>query len=84
VWKRHSEFQALVRSLKKYPTTYENTLSSWACVLQRKKFLKCLESQYLSLKCFLLERFVHDFLFESPTPQGIVAFLGLDPQAKQQ
>lgn len=33
---------------------------------------------YLSLKCFLLERFMHDLLFESQNPQLINDFLGLE------
>lgn len=57
---------------------YKNSLLSWQCVLQRKKWFRCLECDYLSLKCFLLERFIHDVLFESPSPKLISEFLGLD------
>ena len=32
---------------------------------------------YLALKCFLLERFMHDVLFESQNPHVISDFLGL-------
>lgn len=32
---------------------------------------------YLSLKCFLLERFMHDLLFESHSPSMISTFLDL-------
>jgi hypothetical protein len=33
--------------------------------------------EYLSLKCFLLERFMHDVVFESPVPNLVLDFLGL-------
>lgn len=56
---------------------FKNTCLSWQCVLQRKKWFKCLDRDYLSLKCFLLERFMHDLLFESPSPALIGTFLGL-------
>lgn len=59
-------------------TKYRNTLLSWQCLLNRKRWFKCLDQEYLSLKCFLLERFIHDLLFESPTPDFISEFLGLE------
>eukprot|EP01035_Chromulina_nebulosa_P017341 gene17341-22887_t len=71
-----SNIQAL--SLAKGKDTFKNTLLSWQCLLNRKRWYKCLDKDYLSLKCFLLERFMHDFLFESPSPTLISEFLGLE------
>lgn len=83
VWKRHSEFTQLatvvtqvdLRAAK--PNTFKNALLSWQCVLQRKRWYKSLDTEYLALKCFLLERFMQDLLFEAPTAALICDFLGL-------
>jgi len=58
-------------------TQYKNSLLSWECILQKKRWYRCLEHGYLTLKCFLLERFMHDVLFESQTPELICDFLGM-------
>jgi hypothetical protein len=87
-----SEFDALSFSYDNLPLSshpsqteqqYKNTSLSWQCVLQRKKWFKCLDKDYLSLKCFLLERFMHDLLFESPTPTLISRFLGLTDDGEE-
>jgi len=81
VWKRHSEFEKLSTTLanSNYSSAiFKNTLLSWQCMMQKKKWYKCLEKDYLSLKCFLLERFMHDMLFESQSPEVMVNFLGLN------
>ena len=81
VWKRHSEFEKMSSSLSSNPTSssfFKNTLLSWQCMMQRKKWYKCLDKEYLSLKCFLLERFMHDMLFESQSPDILITFLGLN------
>ena len=44
---------------------FENSLISWKCVLSRQQWFRCLDREYLLVKCFLLERFMHDTLFES-------------------
>ncbi len=46
-----------------------NALTSWRLLQKRKKWFRCLDSSYLSLKVFLLERFLHDVLFESESPE---------------
>ena len=89
LWRRHSDFAALAASLAplssegagkagKKEDSFKNALLSWDCVLQRKRWFKCLDKDYLSLKSFLLERFMHDLLFESSSPQIINKFLGLE------
>jgi hypothetical protein len=42
-----------------------NALCSWKLLKRRKSWFRCLDSSYLCLKVFLLERFLHDVLFES-------------------
>ena len=77
VWKRHSDFRDLANSLKSTDTSaYKNALLSWDCVIQRKRWFKCLDTDYLALKCFLLERYMHDLLFESHSPAIMTKFLG--------
>lgn len=57
--------------------SYKNAMLSWQCLLHKKRWYKCLDKDYLSLKCFLLERFMHDLLFESNDPIIVSDFLGL-------
>lgn len=86
VWRRHSDFSNLAKSLQELNTksgqsnVFKNALLSWDCVLQRKRWFKCLDTDYLSVKSFLLERFMHDLLFESQTPSLISSFLGLEDE----
>ena len=84
VWKRHSEFERLAKfiaevdALSNKPAyTFKNTLLSWQCVVQRKRWFKSLEADYLTLKCFLLERFMQDLLFEAHSVHIVTDFLGL-------
>ena len=76
IWRRHSDYCKLASKIEldnvtSHGESFKNTLLSWQCVLQRKKWYRCLDKEYLALKCFLLERFIHDLLFESQTPQLI-------------
>jgi hypothetical protein len=83
IWKRHSEFKALALKLedmyddKSSNCQFNNTKLSWQCLIHHKKWFKCLDKDYLALKCFLLERFMHDVLFECQTPELITDFLNL-------
>ena len=90
--KKSKEKKALKRSKKSYRTgkyeaddspeeegrVYENSLISWKCVVDRQQWYRCLDREYLHLKCFLLERFMHDVLFESSSSLLLRRFLGLD------
>lgn len=84
VWKRHSTFTQLAYELSEINiksgsrNLFKNSLLSWQCVLQRKRWYKSVDQEYLMLKCFLLERFFQDVLFESETPDVLIKFLGLD------
>jgi hypothetical protein len=52
-----------------------NAVTSWKLLLKRKRWYRCLDAGYLSLKAFLLERFLHDVLFESSTPDILHDFV---------
>jgi len=84
IWKRHSHFCELAKSVMSLDlksgsrNIYKNAILSWQCVLQRKRWYRSLDKDYLALKCFLLERFLHDVLFESAMPGIINKFLGLE------
>jgi hypothetical protein len=53
-----------------------NAIMSWRLLQKRKRWYRCLDAGYLSLKVFLLERFLHDILFESTSPQLLREFVG--------
>lgn len=74
VWRRHSAFENLSRNID---SSFKNASLSWTCFVTRKRWFRCLEIDYLKIKCFLLERFLHDVLFESTTASLIAEFLDL-------
>lgn len=83
IWKRYTDFLNLKYFLndyneKLYNKIYKNSFYSWESIKKRKKYYRCLDENYLKLKCFLLERFMQDVLFESTTPIIISKFLGID------
>ena len=53
-----------------------NAITSWRLLKKRQRWYRCLDSGYLSLKVFLLERFLHDILFESSSPKLLRDFVG--------
>jgi hypothetical protein len=55
-----------------------NAITSWRLLKKRQRWYRCLDAGYLSLKVFLLERFLHDILFESSSPQLLRDFVGVD------
>lgn len=79
IWRRHSEFAKFADQIITLDNNiFQNSNLSWQCVMRRKRWYKSLERDYLALKCFLLQRFLHDVLFESPTPTLLNQFLGLN------
>ena len=52
-----------------------NAITSWRLLKKRKRWYRCLDAGYLSLKVFLLERFLHDILFESSSPKLLRDFV---------
>ncbi|KAJ8601497.1 hypothetical protein CTAYLR_006719 [Chrysophaeum taylorii] len=77
LWRRYSHFQRLADKIvrENRPLDFENTLGSWRCVKRRQKWFRCLDKDYITLKCFLLERFLHDAVFESTTSELFLDFL---------
>lgn len=57
---------------------YQNSLASWTLLRRRQRWFRCLDKEYLVLKCFLLERFLHDLVFESRDVRHLIVFLGID------
>jgi len=55
-----------------------NAITSWKLLKKRKRWFRCLDAGYLSLKVFLLERFLHDILFESSSPGLLREFVGVN------
>ena len=93
LWRRFSEFNTLAQALilteltatrskqpedapesERVSTSYKK---AWETVVNRKRWYRCLEIGYLSLKAYLLERFIQYVLIESISPELIVAFLDL-------
>ncbi|CAB1107470.1 unnamed protein product [Ectocarpus sp. CCAP 1310/34] len=79
VWRRFSEFQRLASKLSRSRRRdqFHNALCSWRCLRERQRWFRCLDVDYLILKTFLLERFLHDFVFESMSPNTVREFLGV-------
>lgn len=84
IWKRYSEFKDLFKKIQQLHNSgnesYKSTILSWQCIESRQKWFRCLDPDYLALKCYLLERFLQDLLFESESPDVINVFLGLSDQ----
>lgn len=84
IWKRFSDFTKLavnicdINDFSNEPDVFKNSFLSWQCVMQRKRWFKSLDRDYLALKCFLLERFIHDVLFECKNVEVLINFLELD------
>ena len=79
----HEGCNALVSNMSPLAVTEEsdtehlpNAIMSWRLLQKRKRWYRCLDAGYLSLKVFLLERFLHDILFESTSPKLLRGFVG--------
>jgi len=55
---------------------FPNARFSWQCIKMRKRWFRCLDEEYLTVKCFLLERFLHDVLNETNDPGLVFSFIG--------
>jgi len=94
VWKRFADFSTLSKKIMSghescaiHPLAVDeehdhewlpNAITSWRLLKKRQKWYRCLDAGYLSLKIFLLERFLHDILFESSSSQILRDFVGVD------
>ena len=80
VWRRYTDFVDLADSIMatdEQKEVYPNSIFSWQCMRFRKRWYKCLDKDYLTVKCFLLERFLHDLVCESSNPAAIFHFIGV-------
>ena len=62
-----------------YLVKHRNAQRSWACVRRRQHCFRNLDVDYLTIKAFLLERFLHDALYEAPTAEVFNEFLDIRP-----
>lgn len=78
-WRRYTDFERLFHAVISDSRTrnkFPNTTYSWELVRHRKRWYRCLEEEYLTLKCFLLERFLHDLVYECEETNAICKFIG--------
>ena len=54
-----------------------NAITSWKVLKRRQRWYRCLDPGYLSVKVFMLERFLHDILYESSSPRMLRDFVGV-------
>lgn len=86
VTKAHEGCSAVIANMSPLAVTEEqdvehlpNAITSWRLLKKRQRWYRCLDAGYLSLKVFLLERFLHDILFESSSPTLLRDFVGVPP-----
>ena len=65
--------------LASYAVRLVNAQRSWSCVRRRQHCFRNLDVDYLTIKAFLLERFLHDALYEAPTAEVFNEFLDIRP-----
>lgn len=88
-WRSFSDFKRLARTLWTIDarlsrlaggmSRFVNAQHSWACVRRRQHCFRNLDVEYLTIKAFLLERFLHDALYEAPTAEVFNEFLEIKP-----
>lgn len=84
VWRTFSDFQTFAGTLRTVDDrvhglsgvpVFANAKRSWKCVRRRQHFCRNLDRVYLTEKAFLLERFLHDALYEAPAIDIFADFL---------
>ncbi|KAG5180929.1 hypothetical protein JKP88DRAFT_322489, partial [Tribonema minus] len=72
-WKRFTDFARLAAAIARPELRghFRRSLVSWGAVLARQRWARCLEHEYLSVKCLLLQRFLHDLVFDSTAPSPL-------------
>uniref|UniRef100_A0A6C0AG30 Uncharacterized protein n=1 Tax=viral metagenome TaxID=1070528 RepID=A0A6C0AG30_9ZZZZ len=65
-WYRYNDIKKLYRNIVKtqLSSNFEYANSSWYILNNRLKLFRCLNIDYLNNKCYLIERVLHDILFE--------------------
>mmetsp|Transcript_12432 Transcript_12432/g.18330 ORF Transcript_12432/g.18330 Transcript_12432/m.18330 type:complete len:326 (-) Transcript_12432:247-1224(-) len=84
VWKRYTDFEKLAASLvsPQPGQHFTNSLHSWQCLREKRRWYRCLDKEYLVLKCYMLQRFLQDLVFESLSPSVIREFLDISEAEK--
>mmetsp|Transcript_19568 Transcript_19568/g.59245 ORF Transcript_19568/g.59245 Transcript_19568/m.59245 type:complete len:245 (-) Transcript_19568:619-1353(-) len=79
VWRRHTDFQHFVNFLRRSQVwvRFRKSFSRWRELRSKRKWYRCLDKEYLILKCFLLERFLQQVLAESKQPYHFKRLLDL-------
>ena len=88
-WRSFSDFKRLAQTLWDVDdrlsriaggvSLFVNAQRSWSCVRRRQHCFRNLDVDYLTIKAFLLERFLHDALYEAPTAEVFNEFLDIRP-----
>lgn len=72
-WKRYSDFKMLAEYAKL--SDLKTTVERWAEVTNTQRWFRCLEANYLRTKCFFLEQFMAQLLFDLPSPSLLLTFV---------
>ncbi|CAM9400589.1 unnamed protein product [Scytosiphon promiscuus] len=70
-WQRFSKFKMIAACTQGDP----DAASAWTQVLRAKPHYRCLNPEYLAIKCNLLEVFLQQVLFAMPTPALLIHFV---------
>eukprot|EP00752_Nemacystus_decipiens_P004548 g4152.t1 len=70
-WQRFSRFRTIAGCTQADP----DAAAAWSRVLRAKPHFRCLNADYLALKCNLLEVFLQQVLFAMPTPAILIHFV---------
>ena len=77
VWRRYSEFKKFVQGVASEEPKYRNCICSWEVLDNGRKWYRCLDTNYLDMKCIMLQRFLKNLVYESGDPAALCHFLGL-------
>eukprot|EP00903_Cladosiphon_okamuranus_P009786 g9303.t1 len=74
VWRRWQRFSKF-RTIAGCTQADTDAAAAWGRVLRAKPHFRCLNADYLALKCKLLEVFLQEVLFAMPTPAILIHFV---------
>lgn len=89
IWKRFSDFKVLASNVQTQSKSsgnlrrFRKTIFSWEYLVSKQRWFRCVDKDYIRQKCILLERFMHELLFESATSDLILSFLDLLTEASR-
>lgn len=70
-WQRFSKFKLMVQCVNKDRAS----MRAWRRVLRAQPNYRCLDENYLLMKCNLLEEFLQQVMFAMPTPALLIHFV---------